>query len=218
MYASTNSSTVDSLGRICGLCDDDSIQLLLVCRLGLDGLDALRSAMQSVPEAFLARKVSFVTDIVNIVLKDNEKQCISEAECDTLISVCSTRSKAFFQRKTHYRAFEKEQTQLTAMTGKGYNGFLAPPVICCLNVGRSGRKLVSYAEPTNVTIFSFDGARPGSKITLKCSMCNTNYGYSMYGNKMVNGSRCYDKERDLVEASDVVFVERKLYQMFVSLR
>ena len=58
VYASTNSSTVDSLGRICVLCDDDSIELLLVCRLGLEGLDALRSAMQSVPEAFLARKVS----------------------------------------------------------------------------------------------------------------------------------------------------------------
>ena len=62
--------------------------------------------------------------------KDSKKQCISEAECNTLISVCSTRSKAFFQRKTHYRAFEKEQTQLTVMTGKGYNGFLAPPMIC----------------------------------------------------------------------------------------
>ena len=215
VYASTDSS-VDSLRRIChcGLCDDDTIELLLVCRLGLDGLDAFRSAMQSVPAGFLSRKVSFVMDIVNLVLKG--KKPLSEEECDALLSLCS--SKAFFQRRTDERAFEKEQMHLTAKTGKGYNGFLAPPVTCCLNVGCSGRKLVSYTEPTNVTIFGFDGARPGSKITLKCSLCNTNYGYSMYGNKLVSGSRFYDQERHLVETSDVVFVERNLYRMFVSLR
>lgn len=213
VYASTDSS-VDSLRRICGLCDEDTIELLLICRLGLDGLDALRSAMQSVPEAFLSRKVSIVMDIVNLVLKG--KNPISETECSALLSVCST--KPFFQRKADDKAFETEQMQLTAKTGKGYSGFLAPPVSCCLNVGCSRQKLVSYTEPTNVTIFGFDGARPGSKITLKCSLCNANYGYSMYGNKLVSGSRFYDQERHLVEASDVVFMERNLYRMFVSLR
>ena len=66
-------------------------------------------------------------DIVNVILKASEdKQCINKAECETLMSVRSTRCRPFFQRKVNYRAFEKERTHLTATTSKGHNAFLAP--------------------------------------------------------------------------------------------
>ena len=216
--AAINLGVIDSLARICGMCDDETVQLVLVSRLGLEGLDSLRSAIQAVPEAFLSKRASFVVKVVNSVLQGSNKQCITEAECEIFMSLCLGKCKAYLQRKAHPLAFENELTELTAMTGTGYNGFLAPPVMYCLNVSCERRKLATYHEPTNVTLFTIDGPRPASKISLKCSKCCTNYSYSTYGNKLLSGVRYYDQEPDFVEASDVVYLDRNLYQLFASLR
>lgn len=216
--AATTLSTMDSLSRICSMCDDETVQLVLVSRLGLEGLDSLRSAFQAVPEAFFSKKASFVTKIVNSALQVSNKECITEAECETFMFLCLNKCKSYLHRKSHSQGFQDELTQLTAKSGIGFNGFLAPPVMYCLNVSCEGRKLATYHEPTNVTLFTIDGPRPASKITLKCPKCSTNYSYSKYGNKLSCGDRYYNQEREFVEASDVVYLDRKLYQLFASLK
>ena len=87
----------------------------------------------------------------------------------------------------------------------------------CLSDHCNGKRLAAYTESTNVTVFTLSGPRPASKITLKCCKCNTNYGYSKFGNKS-SGERYYEEERPFVEASDVVFLDRDIYQLFASLR
>lgn len=91
------------------------------------------------------------------------------------------------------------------------------PVMYCLNASCDGRGLAVY-ESTNVTIFTINGPMPTTKINLKCSKCTTNYSYSKFGNKFSSGDRYYNKECPLVEASDVVFLDCKLYHLFASLR
>ena len=126
--------------------------------------------------------------------------------------------KRYIHRKSSLNAFDDEVSMLTATTGIGYGGFLAPPVMHCVNPMCEGRKLGTSNDPVNVTLFTIDGPRPASKISLKCGKCNANYGYSKYGNKYSCGDRFYNEERPYVEASDVVFLDRKLHQLFVCLR
>ena len=200
------SGTTHALDRICAICDDETVQLVLVSRLGLEGVDSLRSAIQAIPETFASKRTLLVTNVVNLVLRNSSKENISEEECEVFMSLCSHRCKEYSQRKAHHLAFSDELTELTALGGNGRNGFLAPPVSCCLNVSCNRRKLAAYHEPSNVTMFTFNGQIPASKIALKCPQCSTNYGYSAYGNKLSNGVRYYEQEREFVEASDVVYI------------
>lgn len=57
-----------------------------------------------------------------------------------------------------------------------------------------------------------------TKLSLRCGSCKAIYNYSTYGHKLTTGERHYDEGRDVVEASDVAFIDGKLYNLFKSLR
>lgn len=163
-----------------------------------------RFKVQTVPEAYLQKRVPFVTDIVNVVLSSTGKKPVNQMQCEAFMSLCAMKCKGYTQRKCHPQAFDMEMVNLTDKTGVGHAGFLAPPTTQCLSDQCNGKRLAAYTESMNVTVFTFSGLKPASKITLKCCKCNTNYGYSKFGNKS-SGERHYDEERPFVEASDVVF-------------
>ena len=83
---------------------------------------------------------------------------------------------------------------------------LTPPYESCLSCGR---RLVFSSSPCHITLFSLEGPKPGIKVTWKCKNCRINYGYAQYGNAST-GYRFYEKERSLVEVSNVTYLERNL--------
>ena len=210
--------TDDLLMRTFSLCDPNTVEMMLVSTLGLEGLDCLRTAMQLVPETYLERRVPIVTNIVNEVLKESGRGQLNEAQCSCFMSLLKQNCLQYTQRKVHPRAYDKELLCLTDKHKAGYSAFLGPPTKHCLNVACDRHQLSTYSALTNVTVFKEDGPRPATKLSLKCSKCNTNYGYSKYGNKVVAGERYYAECRHLVEASDVVFLDRSLHHLFACLR
>ena len=69
----------------------------------------------------------------------------------------------------------------------------------------------------NVTAVSFICARNSTiqgkkKVSLRCKKCSLVYNFDKYGNKKT-GFRFYDNPREAVEASDVCYVDRLVFNL-----
>ena len=69
------------LHRFCDTCSCETLEIMLVCRLGLDGVECLRSALKLIPDSYLEKKAHFVCAIVNEVIVENDKEPLEENEC-----------------------------------------------------------------------------------------------------------------------------------------
>ena len=213
------SEGMDGYRRLAEMSSDDTAEVLLVCRLGLEGLDCLRSALQLVPVQYVDKRFDIISRIVNKVLHRNKKLPVTIGECEMLGHVSMKKVSSFMKRRCPTTAYDDELWELTNECGKlGYTSFLGPPTMVCLNPSCDKQPLRSYSSPTRITVFDMSGPRPASKISLRCSKCKANYNYSMFGNKTLSGERYYDEEREYIEASDVVFVKREVHELFTTLR
>ena len=204
----------ESYRRLMEMSSADNAELQLVCRLGLEGLDCLRLALQKVPSQYGEKRYDIITLIVNKVLSSINKPLITGHESEVLSKICTRKVPSYFTRKN----YEKELWDLTGECGKfRYSDLLCPPTSVCLNPSCDQHPLRSYTAPTKITLYDVTGPRPASNISLRCSKCKANYHYSMFGNKTSRGERYSDEEREYIEASDVVFVSREVHQLFVSL-
>ena len=109
--------------------------------------------------------------------------------------------------------------QMTLTTGQPFI-FLTPPVSTCQNtcckLFCKEESLSSHHDPVVSTVYTLNaGQEPAFKHPLRCRNCSWIYGYSMYGRKQHDGVRF---QRDLIEITDVVFCDRKLYELFCCLR
>ena len=206
-------SSPEELRRFLNKCPQQSLEILLVARLGLEGVECLRNAMRLVPESFLDRRSQYVCAIVNKVAH----KPMEVSECEAFMSVLSSKFGSYCKRDTVPDTFDEELWQLTKETGKGFTRFLAPPVTCCTNPECLHNRLTP-ANVTNVSVFDTTGAHPASKLSLQCRQCGCMYNYSMFGKKFSSGEQYYNYTREFVEASDVVFMSRHLYDLFTSLR
>ena len=136
----------------------------------------------------------------------------------SFVSLCQLKCEQYSQRKVNAGAYDRELLSLMHKHEAGYCAFLGPSTKHCLNFACNKQQLSTYSASTNVTVFTQTGPRPATKIVLKCSKCDANYGYSKFGNKLITGERYYAQSRPLVEASSVVFVDRCLHKLFASLR
>ena len=115
-----------NLFKLLDKCDVSTVELLLVARLGLEGVDCLRHAIHTVPEGFLTTREKFITDMVNKV----SPVPLSQEECRELIKFfAGHKLHSYTSRKMEYTSYEKEMWELTKESGVGCNAFLAPPVI-----------------------------------------------------------------------------------------
>lgn len=85
---------------------------------------------------------------------------------------------------------------------------LAPPVSTCYNCDQD---LVAYHE-CDVSLYDAQGVHNIRKITLRCTHCKLLYQYAKYGDKHNRGFRFYPSQRDAVEASDVVYFDRTVFE------
>ena len=199
---------------------EKSIELFLVARLGLKGVECLRTATFLVPSNFCVKRIEFVAEIFSAI---SGIVCTKES-CERYLSLLQ-RCSAYSVRvdSTQVRdIYLKELLQLSEQKGIGCTFFLSPPVDRCINprcprVGSSSSLSIHHA-PVNVTIFSTTGPLPGCKVALKCSTCSVIYNYCKYGNKLKEGERFYNDSRELVEVSDVVYCERQMSGLFNSLK
>ena len=202
------------LGRLLNRFDVETLEFVLVSRLGLQGVDCLRHGLQLVPPSFLSARYELVCDMVNNV----SKSTLGTNECQHLGQVVQNKLSSYAQRKCDRRAYSKEMWDLTLQNGSGRNFFLGPPFLTCIKGGCNNVLLQKHNDICNVTFFDMEGPLPGSKITLRCPRCRTIYSYSKYGNKRGEGERFYEEPREYIEASDVAFVSTSLHKMFRSLR
>lgn len=90
---------------------------------------------------------------------------------------------------------------------------LSPPTSMCLTCENS---TLSVNNQCDVVVYGLSGSCTATKFSTRCQSCRKIYNYSRYGN-VAEGWKLYKEERDLVEASDVCFVERRMFEMQCSL-
>lgn len=91
---------------------------------------------------------------------------------------------------------------------------LVPPTSTCLICPTA--PLLSVHHECSVVVHGFGGAKQATKISTRCQACRGTYNYSNYGNAS-SGWNLYAGQRDYVEASDLCFVERRMYKLQCSL-
>ena len=92
------------LGRLLDLCDNSTLEFMLVTRLGLEGIDCLRNLLQLIPPSFLPEpRVEFVYNIINKV-----NPAVTIEECKVLVKLVPPRKLPFFIRKANHSAFQRE--------------------------------------------------------------------------------------------------------------
>ena len=64
---------------------------------------------------------------------------------------------------------------------------------------------------SQLKVHGLSGTSGSVKVSLKCNRCNTFYGYSRFG-RLQQGWNLYPNSREMVEATDVCFVDRILLQ------
>lgn len=104
--------------------------------------------------------------------------------------------------------------EASLMYGTPFLSFLCPPVSTCIYCASS---LKSHNEAVRVLVYTKDGPLIGLKTTLRCTQCAINYRYAQFGSDN-DGYKFYSEERPLVEASRMTYIERSLYQAWVSSR
>ena len=185
----------------------------LVARLGLAGAEGLRLAHNLLPKQYgSTRRNQLAAAIVNSFIASGSSDAVSETECGVLLSFIEERCVAYcnLQTSDHLRRLSREK-------GFSFKEFLAPPVSTCINSVCKGR-LVDQHKPIAVTIFGLTGPRKATKLSLRCSTCNTVYNYSQYGRRHTIGERWYEQRREYIEVSDTVYCERLLHELFCNLR
>ena len=95
-----------------------------------------------------------------------------------------------------------------------YNQFISPPVESCLKCDKS---LTMHNQPSKATVHGATGQLPASKITLECKNCKTTYGIGHFSDE--SGRHLYpnDIQSPLIEASNVMYMERNFYKWIPSL-
>ena len=89
---------------------------------------------------------------------------------------------------------------------------LAPPMDRCYRCLCH----LSVHNECDVTVYGLDGMRKGHKISTRCQSCRSVYQYSVFGNSS-DGWRLYNVQREYVEASNVCFVGRSMFDLQRSL-
>ena len=116
----------------------------------------------------------------------------------------------------HIRLFEalNSTSEGVCEISEGSRFILAPPTSKCLICPQSSS--LSAHHECNVVVYGFSGAREATKISTRCQSCRNIYNYSNYGNGR-DGWKLYAEARDCVEASDLCFAERPMYELQCSL-
>ena len=202
---------------------EEKALILVSCRVGAEGLMFLKEALKHVPENITriengkSMRFTFVCKIFRALasnrgsasnLKDEEIELL----CSFLESYCSE----YLNVPTLTTACQSIWS-LTQDEGTYFNSFLTPPVMNCLDCEKL---LTMHNKPSKATLFTLEGPVPCTKVTLECRDCSVHYGITKFFRSCELGSRFYPNEFpiDVIEVSNVTYINRKLYDWMPSLR
>ena len=190
---------------------------LLALMFGFDTVSWVMAAMQHVPRVFSRRKNSrakIIFDIVNSLCQ--EKQ-LTLPVVDEMVKCIEEFVPELNVLKTQRVRFEEALAGLTGKDEINYGGFIAPPVEDCTLCGTA---LTAPNPLSSCTLYTVDGPKPCTKLSLRCQGCKLSYGRSM--THCSSGNASYYPEEiirkdNLVEITNVVYMEKKLYRWIPSL-
>ena len=95
-----------------------------------------------------------------------------------------------------------------------FNCMMTPPVNQCLNCKK---QLTTNNKPNKATLFTLNGPIPATKLQLRCRDCSIQYRVCHFTDK--SGQHLYPKSHRpfLMEASNVSYVDKALYEWIPSL-
>lgn len=194
--------------------NEDQALFLLSSQMSFCGVVYLKLALDDVPSSYSATtrgtstpiRYVFVADIMNkkgFPMTPNNAKTYSEfleRYCRNFLS--------------SYIALGEVLWALTEEKDYRYNKFISPPVESCLKCDES---LTMHNQPSKAIVHGTTGPLPASKVTLECKNCKTTYGIGHFSDE--DGRHFYpsDKQSPLIEASNVMYMERNFYKWIPSL-
>lgn len=195
-------------------------------KFGYTFINNVISALNVVPdesEPWRPELVKFLTRLLSGT--DKQLHVEQESTVNTILHSSTLTSQLIGQGDCYRQVFAKiiENTESLAaavsprekcdMEFPLFAGCIAPPTKFCL---LCHDELKKHNSPTHVTYYLPSGPLPFVKVELRCCSCELNYGITKYGNSKEGYT--YYNHLGIVEASDVVYIDRLVMTTFTSLR
>ena len=168
------------------------------------------AAIQHVPRVFSRRKNSRAKIIFEITNSLWQEKHLSLSVVNEIVKCVEEFVPELNVLETQRTRFEDALASLNGKDGINYGGFIAPPVEDCTLCGTA---LTAANAISSCTLFTMDGPKPCTKLSLRCQGCKVSYGRSMTHHSSGNASY-YPKEiikkDNLLEVTNVVYMEQKL--------
>jgi hypothetical protein len=200
-----------SMSGICDVSEDEALQLL-ACKLSVDGLNNLRNSLRHVPKN-ITRVVNGIPLRTSLIHKLFTTMTTTRTLSIEELSMCIQFMETFCVVFVGQTDSDEHLWRLTNTEDFSYNKFLTPPVSMCILCENN---LTIRNNPSKANLFTLEGPVPCTKITLECRGCAHVYGVCNYTDK--SGTHFYPHVVELVEISDVTYMDVKLYKWFPALR
>ena len=136
---------------------------------------------------------------------------IHEKDLGTYVNLIETRCHSLLVKKNR-NGFDDTLWKATQEECFNFNCFMAPPVDVCLSCEKP---LTRNNKPTKVTLFTLCGPIPSTALRLRCRECERQYGLCYYTDK--NGQHLYTNRLTIIEATNVAYIDKMLYEWIPSL-
>ncbi|CAB3985930.1 Hypothetical predicted protein [Paramuricea clavata] len=196
------------------LCEDEALHILSA-KLSVRCLYFLCDAIRHVPDN-VNRVTNGIPVRTNYIFKLFTSMAAANGQCakvsidelSTYIKFIEKYCDAFLRHVDN----EEHLWQLTKKEEITFNKFLTPPVSICSSCEKN---LTVRNNPSKAKLFTLEGPIPCTKITLECRRCSHVYDICNYTD--TSGTHFYVEPADIVEISDVTFMEMNLYKWFPAL-
>ena len=172
----------------------------LALMFGFDTISWVMAAMQHVPRVFCRRKNIF--DISNSLCPEKH---LTLSAVDEIVKCIEEFVLELNVLETQKNGFEEALAGLNGKDGINYGGFVAPPVEDCTLCGTA---LTAPNPLSSCTLYTIDGPKPCTKLSLRCQGCKRSYGRSMTHSSSGNASY-YPKE--IIKKDNLIEITNSLY-------
>lgn len=206
------------------LLDPEDLISFAAFKFGYSFIKNVISALSVIPDESGPWRPDLMKFLTSLLTEN--KRLNSEQECivNAILQSSTRNNKLFGHGECYKQVFAQivENTEPPAtispteqcdMKFPLFAGCIAPPTKSCLVCHNDLKK---HNNPSPVTYYLPSGPLPFVKVELRCRACELNYGITKYGNTK-EGYKYYS-HLGIVEASDVVYIDRFVMTMFKSLR
>lgn len=209
-----------SIDESVGHLDIEKIIGFAVIKFGLNFVENVLSVLTVVPEESGPWRNEIINSQLNFLTGNRDKLTYEQEYIVKKISESNKYKYGLLgqERESHYnRVFSQilaNYPDHSSQYSSGlFAGCIAPPTKVCFFCNN---ELQKNNKPIRVTIYFASGPLPLLKVELRCRSCKINYGIVKHGNT-TEGYEYY-RSLGIVEASDVVYIDRLVMAMYTSLR